>query len=141
MIEKNRATLQNQFDQWYNNLHSRGISALSSAARLHAAAESKEYSHAGTTSSNIGSSSQMVSSSIGSFRGSVGSGREDKSPTPGGLSSLSLTGGGSGIGGGEAKSFRSVSSRQDVKEDADDVNEDLQAFYQAKQDLLKRRQG
>lgn len=89
MLEKSRATLQSQFDQWHSNLMARG----------------------GTLNVERASDAKYVT------------------PLPIKQASIEAK--------QEAKSNR---GRQMVVED-DDVNEDIMAFYKAKDELLKRRAG
>lgn len=105
LLEKGRATLQQQFDQWFNSLYSRrGVLSNTS-------------SHSTALSSPAASNSQsLITSSSSSTK------KE---------SDLRRT----SVSGDDA----AQSKRSTVSGLSDDVNEDIMAFYQAKEELLKRR--
>ncbi len=84
ILEKSRGTMQSQFDQWYNNLHARGIESFDAAL----ADEIADATHA-VPARSISPHAPM--------RGS------------------------------------------NIAEGKDDVDDDIMAFYQAKDELLKRR--
>ncbi len=104
-LELCRTNMQVQFDEWYNNLHSRGASGLSSM-----------QAH-----SSVYSSSQVA---------------EDKPSNDDRFSKVNQN-------SSQAKhnSEENNNSHQQRKDDIDDVNEDIAAFYQAKEAMLKRRQN
>jgi kinesin family protein 6/9 len=104
LLEKGRATLQQQFDQWFNSLYSRRGVIIST----------------GAPSKNGASSTapETISALPSPRRHSVDS---------------------SSIGVAEAKSVSTLRSSFSSKIESNDVNEDIMAFYQAKEELLKRR--
>ncbi len=87
MLEKSRSTMQSQFDEWYANLHARGIDAF-------------EYSLA----NQVADASQQ--------------GKAMGSPRGGGVN---------------------APTRAESKVSDEEVNDDIMAFYQAKDELLKRK--
>lgn len=104
MLDKGRVNLQNQFDQWYSNLHSRegliGGNSNHESAYNNSDEKSKSNIKSDYKDININEHKQ-----VNTTRESLNSGL-------------------------------SVAER---KSTSDDVNEDIQAFYQAKDELLKRR--
>jgi len=84
ILEKCRGTLQTQFDQWYNNLHARGIESFDAS----------------------------LADEVAQASSSVPSRATQQAPKP------------------------SASMQAESK---DEVDEDIMAFYQAKDELLKRR--
>ena len=96
VLEKSRASVQNQFDEWYNNLHARGIDAF-------------EYHLA----------SQVADAADFDPRCSV-----DKAEEKEYLS-------GNRNQGADPQHGRMIN----------DVDDDIMAFHQAKEELLKRRNG
>ena len=90
LLEKTRGTMQSQFDQWYNNLHAKGMESFD-----HALANEVENASKHSLPSKFAST--------------------NKNAMP--------------------------STQAESKDDDTDVNEDIMAFYQAKDELLKRRKG
>lgn len=85
ILEKCRANMQSQFDQWYSNLHSRGFDSFPSSL----GGESPQKEKAGVS----GSMSSSISTRVHSY--------------------------------------------VEAESKDDDVNDDIMAFYQAKEELLK----
>jgi hypothetical protein len=104
-LEKGRVNLQNQFDQWYNNLHSRE----------------------GLIGGNINHESAFNNNSDEKSKLNLKSDYKDINVNDHKQVTTTRESSNSGISSSESKSI------------SDDVNEDIQAFYQAKDELLKRR--
>lgn len=162
MIEKARATMQSQFDQWYANLHARNGVIGPSHASTHGSAYADHPNASNNSSapnnsahnttalgSQAGSSSLSQSQSLSmSMSSDYRDGREgDTRRVP----SLSLDAKPLGAGSGGARtsagsvnssvnaSTSGASMLADSKVADEEVNEDIQAFYQAKEELLRRR--
>ena len=130
ILEKSRATLQSQFDSWYNSLHARDGQILSqqqssgnqnrSAYQLSSSAEIDEkYQSSERNSKRDVNLVRSVDSAKDSSRGSS---RRDHSATE------------------ERKKKIGLHVTDSDGED-EEVNEDIMAFYKAKEELLKRRGG
>lgn len=101
-MEKSRATLQNQFDSWYNALHARDGQVLNHSSRSEI--DAKRHS-------------SEMNQKVEQFRES-----------PRGNNFI------------EEKQKKLMSNVSD-SDGEDEVNEDIMAFYKAKEELLKRRGG
>jgi len=116
VIEKCRQHIQTQFDQWYNSLHSRGgVLTMSD-------------------------SSNSINAHVSNYTAG------DKSPTQSSDSSsskLNYYGGNQqqprGGSNGNGKISKVAESKNSTVSTDGDVNEDILAFYQAKEELLRRR--
>lgn len=106
IMEKSRASVQNQFDEWYNNLHSRGIDAF-------------EY-HLAT---------QVADAADFDPRRSVD--KAEAKDYPGQRAGGSVAGGAAAAGAGAGAAGGGGGGG--------DVEDDIMAFHQAKEELLKRR--
>lgn len=139
--------MQSQFDQWYANLHARNGIIGSSQASAHgsAYASSTLGSTAGSSAGSVAPSTQVGNNlSMSMMSSDTRDTREDRRVPPLGLgmdSKLTSTSGGrqaahhsASVSGGNASMLSADSKVAD-----DDVNEDIQAFYQAKEELLRRR--
>lgn len=161
--------MQNQFDQWYNNLHSRtGLAAAEAAA--HGSSYSQQLAHYGDTNSSISSdftngnsrysydsTADAKDAGAGAYNGSSSSsgiGAYNRSGAESKGSGAVRRGSGSSqstivdsYSYGTAAASASVSSAAAVPSsmrgpdrkgiDDGDVNEDIMAFYQAKEELMK----
>jgi hypothetical protein len=154
LLEKSRATMQNQFDQWFNSLYNRGGVILKSNphSSMYNNTASSSSSNTTNNTSNMNNnhnnypSSSSVSSSLES--------KQSYSKANTTISSLSS----SVPYSLEADSKESSSYQQqrhtnnqhkhpalsttttgDSSSSSSDVNDDIMAFYQAKEELLKRR--
>lgn len=116
VLEKGRVVMQNQFDQWYQNLHARD--SLQPHESLYSAGGDME-AHA--VPKNGGPHSNFPADKKESNRGL--NMNESK------LTNLSI-----GNTTVDASSLIAAGSKDD-----NDVNEDIMAFYLAKEELLKRR--
>lgn len=114
-MEKSRTTLQNQFDSWYNALHARDGQILSqssnSLSRTGYSISQSDTSEA-DTKRNFSERSSKFEQSSHSPRGN----NQEENKT---------------------KLLSNVSD----SDGEDEVNEDIMAFYKAKEELLKRRGG
>lgn len=144
MLEKCRGTMQSQFDQWYSSLHTKtGVAMVERAAQeSHESVQARLLASTSTLPPQ-GSLSMMASmdtTTTAAMMDSVGSER----------SSRRYRGGEEkGMGGSllaEAKPMAmgrgplpATSAAAASKFADDEVNEDIMAFYQAKEELLKRR--
>jgi hypothetical protein len=123
ILEKGRSSLQSQFDQWYNSLLGRDGKVLTGSQAANTS--SSMYSGATTRASNNSTLSSIQNESgRGGGQNAWGTPpRNDKG------------GGGNGnVGGGNSDS----PGRAEAK-GGEEVNEDIAAFYQAKEEMLKRR--
>lgn len=108
ILEKCRNTMQQQFDQWYSNLHSREIQVVQ---------EKTDSSHGKDSFDRRTVCLQGTArSSTGEYRRASNEERDMKYSA----SSVAIV-------------------KTSVEKDDTDVNEDIMAFYQAKEELLKRR--
>lgn len=118
ILEKSRVTLQSQFDQWFNNLHSRGgvISANPHASVYSGGDADSEDSVSQRTerTERLGFESKAIYETEAKERKSSTKHNSTESKD------LSTPGG----GGSRA---------------VDDIDDDIMAFYHAKEELLKRR--
>ena len=126
--------MQTQFDQWYNNLHMRGVSIPvgETSPDQTASASSCSIPHISSNGSTmIGLTSAGMAPSLSQSktfdqhrddRGIKATFRQVDSSAATTNSSVSI-----------------ASNRAESKYGDDDVNEDIMAFYQAKEELLKRR--
>eukprot|EP00602_Paraphysomonas_sp_CaronLab_P007215 CAMPEP_0185034954 /NCGR_PEP_ID=MMETSP1103-20130426/25460_1 /TAXON_ID=36769 /ORGANISM="Paraphysomonas bandaiensis, Strain Caron Lab Isolate" /LENGTH=758 /DNA_ID=CAMNT_0027571817 /DNA_START=185 /DNA_END=2461 /DNA_ORIENTATION=+ len=118
ILEKGRATLQNQFDTWYNNLHSRDGAVLSQPRR--------SLYQGGQPQRDGGDRSGHVSAEADVKRAWA-----TPEPSPGSKPSYR-----------EVKVVsRGKSQAINDSDGEDDVNEDIMAFHKAKEELMKRRNG
>jgi hypothetical protein len=137
-LEKSRGTLQTQFDQWYANLHARD-GQLSNPSRSTYNTQQPVQQMAHSSSSN--------DSKRYDDRDRL---READKKSPRGVYSadakLGASNGGRTPRGGpdyEEKQKRGSAivnpKTVDDSDEDDEVNEDIEAFYKAKNELLKRR--
>ena len=182
MIEKNRATMQNQFDQWYQNLHARngvigsshasaysgsggsivgGVADTSTIASTQVGGGSRDGTGTG------GNSSSSLNQSLGSYsmqtegaeyhrtaaqssqrRPSSRGGMEYKPSTDAEAKNYSGNNGTASSGSMSAQEYArrlpptgssTITSNAVADSKEDDVNEDILAFYQAKEEMLKLR--
>lgn len=114
--------MQNQFDTWYNNLHARDGNVLAGGA----GARSSAYNPSRQESSGRGGEYSDASSRADSKQ-SWGS----SEPSP---ASFKVSPRG-------REESRRKQERSDLNDSdgEEDVNEDIMAFYKAKEELLKRR--
>jgi hypothetical protein len=117
ILEKGRLSIQNQFDQWYNNLHARENLMASTSAH------ESFYKEASSLSSNAFTSEESMTT------GSRSIAREQNEYKSSYHSSSSIA------------SNSSISTFAADSKDGGDVNDDIMAFYQAKEELLKRKSG
>lgn len=147
MIEKCRATMQSQFDQWYANLQARngvignGSGTSSSSAHTSAYAYSEQPSTQSTASYGNSGLSMSMESDLSSapgrrvpslqFDDKAGDSKPQYSPRahapPPHVSS-------------QGSRAPAVPAHLAESKD-DDVNEDIKLFYQAKEEMLRRRGG
>jgi len=115
-LEKGRLNIQNQFDQWYNNLHARENLMASTNAHesFYKEASSVTSSNAYTTEASMSTNSRSIA----------------KEPNDYKLHSSS-----------SVATNSSMSTFAADSKDSSDVNDDILAFYQAKEELLKRKGG
>jgi len=150
LLEKSRGTLQTQFDQWYANLHARdGQLSHQSRSTYHSQQQQpsqQQLSHSSSSgdSKRYDDREEQYEAAKKSPRGVYSA---DAKPGAVGRSDNS----GRSARGSEGYSPRSeerqkrasVATRQqsvvDDSDDDEDVNEDIEAFYKAKEELLKRR--
>lgn len=152
LLEKSRGTLQTQFDQWYANLHARdGQLSHQSRSTYHTQQQSsqQQMSHSSSSGDSKRYDDRDVQRDAGKksprgvYSADAKPGAVDRGDGRGrGSDSYSSRGG----GGSEerhkiAASAVSQSQRHtDTVDDSDEeVNEDIEAFYKAKEELLKRR--
>ena len=114
ILEKGRATLQAQFDQWFNSLHQRNGEVLSSKSIVHASI------HDGIAQMLPNAESKSKENDEYGVRVF----RESKNNSEIIANKRDIA----------SRNTTSLSCRND-----DDVNEDIMAFYHAKEELLKRR--
>lgn len=167
MIEKARITMQSQFDQWYANLHARnGMIGNTQSASAHSSAYA-DHAPASLSTSLSSDYRDAARDERDARDGSRDGGREGDRRVPQlSLDSSSRASGGGGGGGGGGRDSRAPASYSssgsvnashasislggggggsmsmlaaDSKVTDEDVNEDIQAFYQAKEELLRRR--
>ena len=148
MIEKCRATIQSQFDQWYANLHARngmignGTGASSSSsAHTSAYAYSEQPSMQSTASYGNGGLSMSMDSDLSTapgrrvpslqFDDKAGDSKAQYSPRGHAPPQQVSTQG----------SRASAVPAHLAESKDDDVNEDIKLFYQAKEEMLRRRGG
>jgi hypothetical protein len=132
VIEKCHKTMQGQFDQWYQNLHARNGVLGNSAAQTHGS------TYSSVTTAPMGHDSpapyaNSLSTSMSTLTTMEGPGAGRGRP---GADAKAASGAGGGL---TAQQYASNMHIADSKSGGDDVNEDILAFYQAKEDLLKRR--
>jgi len=120
ILEKGRLSIQNQFDQWYNNLHTRENLMASTSAHesFYKEASSLSSSSAYTSEESMTTNSRNIT-------------REQNEYKPSYQSSSSIA----------SNSSISTFAAADSKDGGGDVNDDILAFYQAKEELLKRKSG
>lgn len=116
ILEKGRLNIQNQFDQWYNNLHAR--ENLMASTNAH---ESFYKEASSIASSNAYTTTEASMSTTRSI---------EREPNDYKLHSSS-----------SAATNSSMSTFAADSKDSSDVNDDILAFYQAKDELLKRKGG
>jgi hypothetical protein len=116
ILEKGRLNIQNQFDQWYNNLHARENLMASTSAH-----ESFYKEASSIASSNAYTTTEASMSTTRSL---------EKEPNDYKLHSAS-----------SVATNSSMSTFAADSKDSSDVNDDILAFYQAKDELLKRKGG
>ena len=177
MIEKNRATMQNQFDQWYQNLHARNGVIGSSHASAYGGGSGGAADTSTIASTQVGgsgrdgtgtggNSSSSLNQSLGSYsmqtegaeyhrtaaqssqrRPSSRGGMEYKPSTDAEAKNYSGSNN-SSSGGMSAQEYArrlpptgssTVTTNAVADSKEDDVNEDILAFYQAKEEMLKLR--
>lgn len=115
ILEKGRVNIQNQFDQWYNNLHSReNLMASTSSHESFYKETSITSSNAYTTEASMSSNSRSIANEPNEYK----------------LNSSS-----------SVATNSSISTFAADSKDTSDVNDDILAFYQAKEELLKRKSG
>lgn len=115
ILEKGRVNIQNQFDQWYNNLHSReNLMASTSSHESFYKETSITSSNAYTTEASMSSNSRSIANEPNEYK----------------LNSSS-----------SVATNSSISTFAADSKDISDVNDDILAFYQAKEELLKRKSG
>ena len=120
ILEKGRLNIQNQFDQWYNNLHAR--ENLMASTNAH---ESFYKEASSVTSVTSVTSSNTTEASMSTNSRSIA-----KEPNDYKLHSSS-----------SVATNSSMSTFAADSKDSSDVNDDILAFYQAKEELLKRKGG
>jgi kinesin family protein 6/9 len=122
ILEKGRLNIQNQFDQWYNNLHAReNLMASTNAHESFYKEASSSSSSSSVTSSNAYTTEASMSTNSRSIA---------KEPNDYKLHSSS-----------SVATNSSMSTFAADSKDSSDVNDDILAFYQAKEELLKRKGG
>jgi hypothetical protein len=162
LIEKCRATMQTQFDQWYANLHARnGMLALGAAANTHSSAYVGGGGGGGTAANMRVSSDSSLSNSMSTMDrsnsmhlGTANSSIDTANINDGLYQAQTKRGVGSAVPAlnFEAKNNNYMDSKPsstgagavggggaDAKGATGGVEEDIMAFYQAKEELLKRR--
>jgi hypothetical protein len=136
MLENSRTKLQSQFDEWFNNLHSRQLyvdSNVASAPAEDKGGQSQASIISPPTSSKHKANSDSFSSSATSH--------DSASFAAGSKSNTSTI---SDAISSKAASISSISPKNRLELAAskdESVNEDILAFYQAKEEMLKRRPG
>ena len=181
MIEKNRATMQNQFDQWYQNLHARNGVIGSSHASAYSGSGGSIVGGVADTSTIAstqvggsgrdgtgtgGNSSSSLNQSLGSYSMQTEGAEYHRTAAQSSQRRLSSRGGmeykpstdaeaknysgsnNSSSGGMSAQEYArrlpptgssTVTTNAVADSKEDDVNEDILAFYQAKEEMLKLR--
>jgi hypothetical protein len=145
-LEKSRVTLQNQFDSWYNALHARDGQILSTST------QQSRSSYADRTSVTVGgnSASSSAENDLKQRHSSSENNAKRASERPSSSAGLESPRGGSTTDRSrkhreaEERNKKLGSSSQSNVTDSDgedEVNEDIMAFYKAKEELLKRRGG
>jgi len=127
ILEKGRANLQSQFDQWYNSLLKRDgvVSSKSAAANASMSSYVRTGGQGSVSSATASGNTTALDISMGDASSVVASSKDRLAwGTP--------------PSHGRRSEEKPVSASADAKED---VNEDILAFYQAKDELLKKRQG
>ena len=127
LLEKCRLSLQSQFDQWFSTLHTKtGVNLVQKAAE--SVQSSVQTLLKGGVGSSVASGGGGVGASISSDLSSNTMRYEDSKPSY--RAESKPTGRGPPVASGVAAG---------AKFEDDDVNDDIMAFYQAKEELLKRR--
>lgn len=126
MLENSRTKLQLQFDEWYSHLHSRHL-YVDSGATNNQSENGGNHIISPSTSSKIKPSDSVISSTTTNESASLVAASKSNYSS----SSYDLSG-----------SKISPKNRIDIATSKDEsVNEDILAFYQAKEEMLKRRAG
>jgi hypothetical protein len=129
MIEKCRGTMQGQFEQWHQALTARD----GMIGNAHGSAYADTSGLASTQPGGANETSSSVNVSMSTVAGDYGSGRGGGNQ---GVRAEAKQSGGAGM---TAQEYASNMHAADSK--GDDVNEDILAFYQAKEELLKHRKA
>jgi hypothetical protein len=123
LLEKCQVKIQGDFVQWFEQLHTnRGASLVQRAVQeTQSSVQSLLNSSSSTANGSFQQSINPALSFASDNTSGYNRGREDKAYRA------------------EAKSSTNSSNIAPAKFDDEDVNEDIMAFYQAKEELLKRR--
>jgi hypothetical protein len=143
-LEKSRVTLQNQFDSWYNALHARDGQILSTST------QQSRSSYADRTSVTVSgnSTSSSAENDLKQRHSSSENNAKRASERPSSSAGLESPRGGSTTD--RSRKYREAEERNKKlasqsnvtdSDGEDEVNEDIMAFYKAKEELLKRRGG
>ncbi len=130
LIAKCNAKITAEFDQWYDNLHSKSAAALS-AMNTHTSAYSDSNGEGQGVAYSGDSSFAAQNKYPPEQRGERATAKQsDDKSADSRQADLS-------------NNYSGASARAPLvmSDDGDDVNEDIAAFYQAKEEMLKRRQG
>jgi len=158
MIEKCRATMQSQFDQWYANLQARnGVLGSSTGGPAAASAHGSAYAYSDQPSTLSSTGASSSGASYGNTGLSLSMSRDSEysaAPPQGSRRAVSDAkasesksaysprapqGSLNNTMGSMRSSTSSVPSHMIAEGKDDDVNEDIKLFYQAKEEMLRRR--
>jgi hypothetical protein len=129
MVEKCRGTMQGQFEQWHQALVSRDGMIGNAHGSAYADLSGLASTQPGGANESLNVSMSTAAPDYGSGRGGGQSARAEAKQGNGGGGGVGMT----------AQEYASNMAAADSK--CDDVNEDILAFYQAKEELLKHRKA
>lgn len=143
ILEKSRGTLQTQFDQWYSNLHSRDGKLSHQSRSAYSTQQRPQQQQALCHSSSSDAKScddraHVQADRKESTRGVHSAGAKPDSGSNRSPRSRVLPKQQQQQQQQQEQQQQQRSAVNDSDED-DDVNEDIEAFYKAKEELLKRR--
>lgn len=131
-LEKCRLTMQSQFDQWYSSLHRRSDLVQAAVNNANAMESDGKSSVNSSTTTLVAQEKTLLTSSTGTKLEAYSSFKGVPSQESG------MIGGVRNRGNSQAPQPQVVAESKGGSLE-NDVNDDIMAFYQAKEELLKRR--